>query len=457
MSRIGEYLLGSRYVLLFTLLAISVTFWFAEQSVYRLAFGWHYAVAALLVGWYLCLLLRDKQSAALTSFYQVFYGVGMLASAGIIASGAEMIEVSATGTPNGVFWLMLFFFVIGLEATVLGYRCGSAVKLPMPALRLPQVIDSLIMLAMILPVLLLSFYVLFATGGPLLLGLNRVTFWQTAAPPGTSILRSVVPQTFFFVAFIYLNQTQHFASITLGKLLVVAYILIGLLVLGEKLSLFIILINIWLLVFPGSGRRVKINFKLFLFGGAISSALLSIVAMSYLSDGRELGFILTRVALQAQLLWSAANSAMSAVGSEFRPNCYFGCDSFANGMDYISHLYLPLGTYEFYKQSGTILSGFMPALPMVTFGLGIAFILHIIVCFVSGVLQKKLVVAIEKGQPVYGFLLFKLQFSLTLTWFAAMQTGGPGLVAVILAIVLYRAAGFVGVGRLSANIGVRRT
>lgn len=427
-----------RWLLAALLIALSLMFWLWERSIHSLGFSLHYLLTAFVIARYLNLLLRDNTAATLTSFYQLYYGVGMLVSSAIISSEAEMIEIGATGTANGTFWLMLIFFVIGMEATVLGYRRGLRLRLSVPALRLPVGFDMAIMLLFIVPVLAIALYVILLTGGPVLRGIDRVTFWRYIAPTGTSILPTLVSQSFFFVAFIHLWRVRTKHSLTMTRLILVGYFLIGFFVLGQKFSLFILFINAWLIVKIGVTPSFRLKLSHLVSAIIMLAVLLLSVAISYMIDGQGLDFILVRAALQAQLLWSVSESMFQGIAPSLRPECYFGCDWYASGMDYISYMYLPVGTYDFYKNGGTVLSGFMPALPIFTLGPVFAAILHIIVGFFMGILQRKTTTALSKKQPIYGFLLFKFQLSMSAIWFASMQTAIPGLIPVLGAIIIYR-------------------
>lgn len=438
MKPVRRKYIPDRPLLVIALLAMSTTFWFLERSSFSWGFSWHYGLAAILVAWYLRMLLRDNRAATLTSFYQHYYFLGMLASAAIVASGAPMIEIGAHGSPNGFFWLMLGFFIVGIEATLLGYRSGNLVWLRWSALRFPPGVDRVILLAFILPSLLLSAYVFLLTGGPVLSGVDRTTFWRTMAPSGTSILPSLITQSFFFVPYIYLWHHRSKKKMLLPQLILISYILIGLLVLGQKFSLFIAFLNIWLIALVGIQPNFRFDAKYIIWAGVISILLVTIIIASYLLQDREAAFILVRAALQSQLLWSIAEDTSILSLLPQRPECFFGCDWFKDGPDYISFYYLPLSTYIFYNEGGTVLSGFMPALPILTLGAVITLFLHILICFNLGITQRKIVESLNQRQPIYGFLLFKLQFGITMVWFGAIQTAIFGLAITLAAIIIYR-------------------
>jgi hypothetical protein len=447
MGDVSNSAMTGRPVIAATLVAASPIFWTMERRSDGWGFGWHYGIFAILIGWYLRMLLRSNPAATLSSFYQLWAGLGMLLSAAVIASGAEMIEIREIGTANGVFWLMLAFFVIGIEATFLGFRYGRVVRLPLPALKLPTWLDQTFMLALVLPAMVISIYVFALTGGPILRGIDRLTFWRSVAPAGTSLLPSLINQTFFFVAVLYIWKARISGSMLLPRLLLSGYVIVGLLVLGEKLSLFIIFLSIWLMVLIGIRPKFRFRGRHFLVFCGVLGLLLVVVAVSYIANGQEAAFVLVRGALQAQLLWSVAETSLNGQLPPLRPECYFGCNWFVNGADYISYTYLPTGLYDYYSERSNTLSGFMPALPILTFGIPVTLLLHVTVGFISGVLQRKITTALNRNQPIYGFLLFKLHFAFTLIWFAAQQAAIPGALVVIAAILLYRMASGTQKGR----------
>lgn len=429
---------SGRPLLAIALLAMSTVFWFLERSSFSWGFSWHYGLAAILVIWYLRMLFRDNSAATLTSFYQLYFSFGMLISAAIVAGGAPMVEIGAQGSANGFFWLMFGFFIVGIEATFFGYRSADLVWLRWSALRLPSSMDRIIILAFILSSLLLSAYVFILTGGPVLSGVDRVTFWRTLAPPGSSILPSLIAQSFFFAAFLYLWRYRSAGKMLLPRLILIAYILAGVLILGQKFSLFVGFLNIWLIVLVGILPEFRFSARHIILGLLIAALLLIIVAISYILQDREAAFVLIRTALQSQLLWSVVDDPAALSLLPQRPECYFGCGLFKDGLDYIAFRYLPISLYNHYSEGGTVLSGFMPALPILTIGGILTLMIHCLLCFGLGFVQKKIAVALAEKQTVYGFLLFKLHFSITLIWFGGTQTAVLGVLITIAAMIVYR-------------------
>src|SRR3546814_20429850 len=80
-------------------------------------------------------------------------------------------------------------------------------------------------------------------GGPFLRGIDRVTFWQTMAPDGTTFLPSLTNQSFFFAAFYFLWQRRTGGSMFLPTIMVLGYVLTAILVLGQQFIIFILFLK----------------------------------------------------------------------------------------------------------------------------------------------------------------------------------------------------------------------
>lgn len=428
----------SRWAPCLVVLAWATVSFFVERLGSGEWMAWNYVIAFILLGFYLVTLLRDHLAATLTSFYQIFYYLGMLVSAVAISSGVHMIEIDRLGNSNGLFWVLVIWFVAGMEATRIGYDFSSRVHLGQGIARLAPIISRVVIFVVVGGVLSLATYVFLVTGGPLLQDVERVTFWRTMAPSGTSLLPSLVNQTFFFAAFYFLWQRRLKGGPLVPAIAIAGYIVTAVLVLGQKFSIFIVFLHTIFLIIPGFNPNIRINKRYFLILLIFFAIVLTYVALTYISDNRGASFILTRIALQAQLLWSVLNDANVAHLLPSEPACHLRCDSFVSGMDYISKRYLPEVRYNHYSAGGTTLSGFMPALSFLTFGVLMSGLLHLFISFILGFVQRKLVDSCDSGSVIYSFLLFKTQFSLVMIWFAAMHTALPGLAVTLVLLFIFR-------------------
>lgn len=104
---------------------------------------------------------------------------------------------------------------------------------------------------------------------------------------------------------------------------------------------------------------------------------------------------------------------------------------------------------------GAVQSGFMPAISILTFGMIASLLLHITVTFVLGFAQRKMVASFATGKPIYGFLLFKAQFSLTIMWFASSMGPLRGLILTLALITTFRIAFVKKGGRTEETCGTR--
>lgn len=420
------------------LLILAVGSYFAERVDGGNWASWSHVLGGLLLVWYLRVFLHDHRAVVLTSFYQIYSSLGMLVSAAIISGGAYMIEVSHYGTSNGFFWVVIIYFVAGMEMTRIGYNLGGRIHLGMGAPRLSPSVAHLLLLLIVGATLIVAAYVFILTGGPLLSGVDRVTFWRTMAPAGTSLVPSLVTQSFFFAAFYFLWQRKSGGGMLLPTAVVICYILTALFVLGQKFSVFIIFLNTWLLLLPGILPDFRFKFKHLVMMAFVAVAVLLYVAATYILDGKDASFVITRAALQAQLLWSVFDEPGALSLLPQHPGCYFGCDLFASGQDYITYRYLPIVRYNHYAEVGTVLSGFMPALSILTLGMVTSISLHLTISFILGFAQRKMVASFANRNLIYGFLLFKAQFSITIMWFTSGSGPLRGLILTLALIAAYR-------------------
>lgn len=430
--------MSGRLLLAIFIVIYSIASYFGERNYGGDWASWNHVVGAIALIWYLKSCWKARREVVLTGFMQIYYSVGLLLSAAFVSGGMYMFEVAQYGDQNGIFWVVLAFFVAGFEAAGLGYRLGGLVHFGSGVKKLSRGTGKSLILLIIVASLVICAYVFVSYRGPVLLGVDRVTFWREIAPTYLSFVPTLVTQSFFFVAFFFLWSRRSGCKSWAPMVFLVAYILAGLFVLGQKFSLFILFITVWFALLPG----IYPNFifqrvHLFALLGALAFLVTSVL-VSYSLQGQEAGFALARIALQAQVLWSVFDDPQAHNLWSGDWNCYFGCGKFANGIDFIMYRYLPFDLYSFYSEGGTILSGFMPALSILTMGLAASMLIHLLVSFVLGMLQRKLVSAISDKNLIYSFLLYKTHIGLTLIWFAAMETAIVGLIAVLLLICLYR-------------------
>lgn len=433
-------IINERHIVATTLILLSVAFFLFERSSILEGFWPGYWIGLALLVKYLHVFFLNNRNVVLTSFYIIFYYAGMLASGLVVSHGIVMIEIDQIGTANGTFWIVMLFLVVGIEATAMGFGFGRKFCLGLDSRRLPIGINWSISTLFITACLILSLYVMVLTGGPVFGGINRVTFWQSVAPPGSTILPSLVAQSFFFVSYYFLlNRTKTSRSIV-PYLVLLAFLLIGIFVLGQKFSLFILFLNIWLLVLAGIMPNAPIKKRYLYLIPILLGALIIYTVFVYAQDDRSAYFVILRIALQSQILWSVLDDAsgLSILSTDY--HCYFGCNGSVDGREYISKLYLPFDVYAHYKNTGSNLSGFLPALSIKTMGLIPALVFHSTASFFMGFIQIKIVNSLKQKQVIYAFLLFKVQISMNLIFVGGILDAFRGMLLSILAITFYQIA-----------------
>ncbi|HWK42609.1 MAG TPA: DUF6418 domain-containing protein [Croceibacterium sp.] len=364
--------------------------------------------------------------------------IGILLSAAVVSAGADMIEVGAFGDANGSFWIILAFFFAGIEATCLGFRSNIFIFFGEKSPNQSKQEASIIILPIVFTVILLGFFIFFTSGSPILLGVDRVTFWRTIVPENFSFFPSLVIQTYFFLSYYFLYMKMKGEKIFIPSIIIISYIFITIMILGEKFSAFILAISAWMTIISGTFPSFKINSKQLLYISIISLLIISLISVNYAISGRDSSFIFSRIALQSQLMWSLSSDQY---GLSMLPSsdwsCFWQCGYFDSGSDYISHRYLPNNVYSFYYDNGTNLSGFTPALPMLTFGFFIAYILNILACLSLGAIQKSIHISIKRENFITSFLLYKVQLGIAIAWFGAIHSAIIGSVFALIFSIVY--------------------
>lgn len=347
-----------------------------------------------------------------------------------------MIEINKIGEANGSALIMLAIFAYSLGVSKSSFEWTVKINANNQLPKLPLKLVSSVLLIVITSVLFLGLFIFLIYSGPVLKNVNRVEFWESMKSTGLSFFPTLVIQTFYFVAYYYLHRKYDKRKKRNALLFLGAYIIITALVLGEKFSAFIIYMSVFLALFPSFVNKFKLHIKYVFLGGGLISLLVIVIAFSYIIQGRDSSFIFIRAALQGQLMWSIFNESFPKL-IDLNMSCFLGCNAFENGKEYISFKYLPVATYIHYKNTGTQLSGFAPALQLLTLGIIPTLFLQTFVSFLLGFLQARMVAYNSQRNFIMGFLLFKLSLTVFLVWYVIMFTAFTGGVLTIIAIVLY--------------------
>ena len=140
-----------------------------------------------------------------------------------------------------------------------------------------------------------------------------------------------------------------------------------------------------------------------------------LVVIDYRTSEYGGAFILTRIALQAQVLWSSLNLNTFP----FVPNeSLVALGNFQSSADFISYKMLPTYLYEYYAENGTTLSGFMPGFYIIFFGYFGAAMLHAFLSFIAGYITGILISAIRSKAFFTSFLWLKIYLGIIFSWYA---------------------------------------
>lgn len=391
--------------------------------------------AVLILILYTIRLYKIAPKYILSSMFQIYVFAGLLVSLSVSSHGIYMFEVARSGSPNFAFWVCLGFCVAGMEAGLAGFR--SAPKLGFGrviAPRFSRSLDHIVLYAAPMIMLASACLILFALDGPVLAGVGRIAFWQTMVPPWLERFPSAFGQSFFLVAFFWFLRTEKRQGKILPAALVVGYLLATAIVLGEKFSVFVLYFVMWCFVWSGSNPSGKLSLRTLQVVACMVAALVVLVVTTYVSQGREATFIVQRIALQAELLWSVMNEGVARLLSGGDLSCTFGCGEFSSGTEFISARYMPPELYQRYQASSSGLTGFMPSLPILLYGIPFALLLHMAISFVLGGAQWYAVRTIEVGGLIPSILSFKLYYGLMIAWYTmnSYVLYGVGIALVLL-------------------------
>jgi hypothetical protein len=367
--------------------------------------------------------------------------LGLLLSAIAISSGAYMIEVKAFGDDNGTVWVIFAYFLAGMEATFFGFVSNISFGIANKSSFHIWHISRQIIIGTVVIVVLIGLFILFKIGSPLLIGVDRVTFWNSFVPYYFSFYPSLVMQTYFFVCYYVIAVHKRMERPLLSIIVLLLYIFITIAVLGQKFSAFILLASAWLMILPGAFPNFQIRISYIIFAVIVLILIILLVIWTYIHSGMEASFILSRISLQSQLIWSVISDSYNfSLFPRADWRCYFSCGFTNNGQDYIVMQYLPHEIYSYYYKNGTTLSGFMPSLSILTFGIIISFLIHLLICFVMGLIQRDICSAVRENNFILSFLLYKVQIGLMLVWFSAINSAIGGVIITLVVLGIYLAA-----------------
>jgi len=380
--------------------------------------------------------LKYSPEHTLSYSFQIYYFISLLLSLLVISSGAFMIEVQKTGSANGSFWLISIFFLSGHIASKHAHYKYKRLAAKSRSPRINKKIERWIAATITITAISISAFIFLRYSSPFLLGIERADFWSKIVPKGYSFTTSLVAQTFFLaVALYYSNQNVTRWKI-ISLVIIALYLIITFFVLGHKFGVFIIYATTACLFIAAHKNKIKISAKTVLISISAMMSIYAMISISYASIGRDAGFIIIRLALQGQLPWSILETSEIPYTPSEKWLCFLGCGSFDSGRAAISFEYLPSSVFYHYTESGTGLSGFLPALPIYSFGIIIAFILHVLLSYLGGIIQAHLIQSIKKKSIIHSFISYKIYFSIVFSWYAAVNLGAFFIPSILILIFL---------------------
>ena len=362
-------------------------------------------IAIVTLLYFLKTQFQKKPKATLSSYFYIYYFFSMLISSAVIERGAFMFEIDEQGSYNGTFWTILFYFLLGFSSINYGFSLHSKVsKYPILQARYSAKAEKLVTVLFLTLTFLVSALILYKYSSPILLGVERFTFWNTIVPPSLQIAKSLITQAFYFVPALMIVTSSKWRKV-LTLLAIFIWIAITLFVLGEKFTAFQYYIAIAAFYFAALGthsKKLKIPYKTITI---VSFILISILAYVYNATGYSVEFIYSRIALQSQLTWITIQNSIEV-------------NSIWTGASELTMTVLPGDRFDRYADAGVGLTGFFPAVQIAALGYFFSSILHIFIFVVAGFIQAEILKLLSNKCIVQSFLLFKLYISIIFFWLA---------------------------------------
>jgi hypothetical protein len=386
-----------------------------------------YAAAWLAIGAYLLEAVKTAPKCMFSSLYQIYYFASLLVGTTSVAFGVRMIEIQKPGFANGAFWMMLICFIVTIEAIKFGYKLAEK-SYRSPSKSYPSAPELAVAFALVGGIAAISFAILYLYGSPLTSGVNRVLFWSVIAPPFLSPVRILIFLTFFLVCCLAFPSNRRGIA-TAGRIFLLIYLFLGVVLLGEKASLFIIYLSAFMFVFAAHVENVAITKLGF---GLACVAIILMVGAAYVYETSGLGadFVFARLALQAQIPWSVLFEPEAVLADGIG---YLGANLDIETLrEQISGRYLPPFILAAHSLSGTSLTGFMPTWQILFFGTLGSFLLMIIVCLFLGFVQFHIVQRVRQGQLILSLIIFSAHFQLLSIWYVGNFNVAPILLILLI-------------------------
>lgn len=250
-------------------------------------------------------------------------------------------------------------------------------------------------------------YVVFRYGSPLILGVDRFTYWKYFSPTGYRYISSLVP-IFGFVLF-YAREIGLLRNFYAFLWLFFCVILVVLS--GEKFSGLLILAFFSLLPFFCVGlRRLSVSLKL--FGFMVFLFLVGLVFLNYylVYGYRFLEVFESRIVLQGQMLFALDAVSLNFPRNETILDGFFGKEKEEAGIRFLMFQIAPWELVQRHLEGGATFTTPFPANLTYFFGLYFSPLILIFFSFLVGGLGAVLFIALRKQAFLLGLVTLKVFF-----------------------------------------------
>ena len=368
-----------------------------------------YCLGFVTICLYLGCLIRESRAFLYSSYILFFYFGFLLVSAASAEAGAYMLEAGKYGAINGAALVVATFFIVCLETGRITYAWVEKLSKNLDYPKFPKSLEISVVFIILVLALVFCGFVFFRYSGSMLLGVERADYLSMVVPAWVVVVKSLLLQGFFICVTAYLMLGASMAKKLIGFGLL-GIILSLIVIFGEKFSALNLCVMFLFIALAGAAPDFKFSRRILFLCASMFVCALSLVVYNYISLGRDASFVFTRIVLQAQVIWTVMEAPLNTIFQGAGSDCFFGCEGFKTGAQYLDYLVLPEVVYEYYQRSGTSLSGYFPAVLIHEYGIFLALIAAVVGSFFLAAVQAFVVMAIRKGSLLFSFMLFKIYY-----------------------------------------------
>lgn len=297
-------------------------------------------------------------------FFIYFFGIIFAAISGFLVElkSIYMFEIMEHGKLTGAAARYISLMIIFLGVALISFEIIK-IKIHPPSFpaKLNKKITLIAFATSILPIIYLL-YVVLEYGSPLLMGIDRFSYWTEFSSPYAGKVRYLAIPLSFIISLAEQNrQISKKTSMTWMLSMAAALILNG-----EKLSGLIMLLFFYLIPKFELSEQKKINTALLAKASITAAILLSVVLINYyailgdLSSAMDLFF--ARLALQGQMNYALTNLSTTDINHDIIKNL-IGINSSdrESGIHYLMYLIAPENIVNNRIDNGTTFTAPFPA------------------------------------------------------------------------------------------------